>query len=132
MCIRDRNKGNIDITYEYKPELCQIRAATAAMPFWKVSKSGNVVTNPQIILGRKYPWPTFMNATFAQNTNNDNTMKFNDFKVLQTYAEPGRDLNITDMHIEMAGLVSRGMGELSSAFLPPTLHIAGLPVDSQR
>lgn len=74
----------------------------------------------------------FLEAKF--DTTNDVTKRsayvFPSYKLYASYVQPGIDNNVLDMHIEMAGLCSRGIGELSSAFLPPTLHIGGLPVDS--
>ena len=126
------NKGNVNITYEYRPEICILKSASAAMPFWKVTydTTAKKSSAPQIILGRKYAFPTFLNATFDTTANKFSKYRIPDYRNYSTYVEPGEDVNVMDMHVEMAGLMSRGVGEMSSAFLPPTLHIGGLPVDS--
>ena len=126
------NKGNVNITYEYRPEICILKSASAAMPFWKTIYDATLkkTTSPQIILGRKYAFPTFLNATFDGTSSKASKYRFPDYRNYSTYVEPGVDVNVMEMHIEMAGLMSRGVGEMSSAFLPPTLHIGGLPVDS--
>ena len=124
------NKGNVNIVYEW-PEVCILKQASAAMPFWKTVQDATTkaVTNPQIVLGKKFPLPTFLNAKFdvTPDAKKMSQYVFPDFKIWGTYVQPGLDVNVFDMHIEMAGLCSRGIGELSSAFLPPTLHIGGLP-----
>ena len=128
------NKGNIAITYEYRPEICILKEASSSMPFWQVKKNPNDPTkfiHPQIILGKKVPFTTFLNAKFGYESSRKSTnVLFSDFKLHPSYVQPGTDANLFNMRIEMAGLVSRGIGELSSCFLPPTLHIGGLPVDS--
>lgn len=117
-----------------RPEICILKQASSAMPYWSVKQDATTkaFTHPQIILGKKLAYTTFLNAKFDHTTDDrkSTNIVFPDYKLFAPYVQPGTDSNIFDMHIEMAGIVTRGLGELSSSFLPPTLHIGGLPVDS--
>lgn len=128
------NKGGVNIHYEYRPDICILRPVTTGPARYLLPKDTKAENYPKLLVGHKLP--TEIHMTFTRNyTSIENDHKLatkldSNLVTLGATADPNVDSNWKDWHIEQSGLVTRGVGQIASAYLPPTLHIGGLPLDA--
>lgn len=127
------NKSSVTINYEYRPEICILKP-TVANYGWREyqATAGNIKANEStLLLGNK---PVELNLIHmnmgydSTNTQPKATTSAVDHHPMEV--DHGWTSDWFNMHIEQAGVVRRGIGEISSAFLPPTLHVGGVPLDA--
>lgn len=127
-------KANVNIHYEYRPDVCILRPVTVGPGRYLLPANTEKANYPKILMGHKMPMEVHTIFGRSYSTVDDDkllkTQLDSDLKTHGSTADPTIDANWKDWHIEQAGLVTRGLGELASAYLPPTLHIGGLPLDA--